>query len=153
MLPSLLNTLLSLSLSLLLTLPTTAQSPPTPSSGYTDYSLSLTGDPNSVIYSTSSTLSNTTTYTPPDVYLNATVHVSELSINVSNLTAKINLDAQVLKLLQFNAGIDLSIASVKLSISNVTAKVLLEARLENLLRMIEDTLDSIDLNPVLASIG
>ena len=152
MLPSLLNTLLTISLTLLLTVPTTAQTPS--SSGYTDYTLSLTGDPNSVIYETSSTSSNTTTTnTPPDVYLNATVHVSELSISVSNLTAKINLDAQVLKLLQFNAGIDLSIARVSLAISNVTAKVLLEARLENLVRMIEDTLVSIDLNPVLATVG
>jgi hypothetical protein len=154
MLPSLLHTL---SLLLLLTIPTTAQTPSNSSSGYTDYTLSLTGDPNSVIYETSSTASNpntTNTFnTPPDVYLNASVHVSELSISVTNLSAKINLDAQVLSLLQFNAGIDLSIARVSLAISNVTAKVLLEARLENLVRMIEDTLDSIDLNPVLATIG
>lgn len=53
-----------------------------------------------------------------------------------NLTAKINLDAQILQLLSFNAGVDLSIARVNLLIQNVTARVLLEARLANLVLMI-----------------
>lgn len=123
-------------------------------SGYTGYSLSVEGDPNSVIYSTSSTPGNVSTTVPqPDVYLNASVHVDEIDINVSNLTAKINLDAQVLQLLQFNAGVDLSIDRVSLLIQNVTAKVLLEARLANLVLMINDTLNSLDLNPILATLG
>jgi hypothetical protein len=124
------------------------------SSGYTGYSLSLSGDPDSVIYSTSSTPANVSTTVPePDVYLNATVHVGEIDLAVSNLTAKVNLGAQVLQLLQFNAGVDLSIDRVSLVIANVTAKVLLEARLENLVLMINDTLNSLDLNPVLATLG
>jgi hypothetical protein len=123
-------------------------------SGYTDYSLSGSGDPNSVIYSTSSTPANVSTTVPePDVYLNATVHVSEIDITVSNLTAKINLDAQVLRLLRFNAGVDVSIDRVKLVIADVNATVLLEARLANLVLMINDTLHSLDLNPVLATLG
>lgn len=127
---------------------------PSTDSGYTDYSLSLTGDPGSVIYETASTSVNVSTTVPePDVFLNASVHVGEINILVANLTAKINLDAQVLQLLQFNAGIDLSIDRVSLVIFNVTAKVLLEARLENLVRMINDTLDSLDLNPALATLG
>jgi len=64
------------------------------------------------------------------------VHVGEIHIEVQNLTAKINLDAQVLQLLSFNAGVDLSIDRVNLLIQNVTAKVLLEARLANLVLMI-----------------
>lgn len=64
------------------------------------------------------------------------MHVGEISIDVQNLTAKINLDAQVLQLLQFNAGVDLSISRVRLLIQNVTAKVVLEARLANLVLMI-----------------
>ncbi|MCJ1244051.1 hypothetical protein MMC30_001248 [Trapelia coarctata] len=123
-------------------------------SGYTGYSLSVEGDPNSVIYSTSSTPGNVDPAVPePDVFLNATVHVGEIDITVANLTAKINLDAQVLSLLQFNAGVDLSIDRVALLIQNVSAKVLLEARLENLVLMINDTLNSLDLNPVLATLG
>jgi hypothetical protein len=68
-------------------------------------------------------------------------------------TAKINLDAQVLNLLQFNAGVDLSIDEVRLLIQDVNAKVLLEARLENVVRMINATLNSIDLNPIIATLG
>lgn len=125
-----------------------------PGSGYTGYSLSVEGDPNSVIYSTSSTPGNVDPTIPePDVFLNATVHVDEIDITVANLTAKINLDARVLSLLQFNAGVDLSIDRVSLFIANVTAKVLLEARLENLVTMINDTLNSLDLNPIIATIG
>lgn len=150
MIQSLRNSLVCCSL-LLATL-TTAQSSAGP--GYTGYSLSLTGDPDSVIYETASTPANASTTIPaPDVYLNATVRVGEIDLLVANLTAKINLDAQVLQLLQFNAGVDLSIDRVSLSIFNVTAKVLLEARLENLVRMINDTLTSLDLNPSLATLG
>jgi hypothetical protein len=81
------------------------------------------------------------------------VHVGEINIEVQNLTAKINLDAQVLQLLSFNAGVDLSIGKVQLLIQNVTARVFLEARLANLVTMIGDVLDSIDLNPVIAELG
>ena len=123
-------------------------------SGYTDYSFSLSGDPESVIYSTSSTPGDvSTTFPEPDVYLNASVNVGEIDLTVSNLTAKINLQAQVLNLLQFNAGVDVSIDRVALVIANVSAKVLLEARLANLVLMINDTLNSLDLNPVLATLG
>lgn len=42
---------------------------------------------------------------------------------------------------------------VKLQIQNVTAEVELEVRLENLVQMIDDVLDSVDLNPVIAELG
>lgn len=59
----------------------------------------------------------------------------------------------MLNLLTFNAGVDLSIDKVRLLIENVTAKVLLEARLENLVAMVNSTLNSIDLNPIIAELG
>ena len=121
--------------------------------GYSGYSLSRSGDAESAVYSTSSTPANVSTFAEPDVYLNASVAVGELAIVVSNLTAKINVDAKVLQLLQFNAGVDLSIDRVSLLLQDVKAEVLLEARLANLVRMIDDTLDSLDLNPVLATVG
>ncbi|KAK5404514.1 hypothetical protein LTR06_009661 [Exophiala xenobiotica] len=122
--------------------------------GYTGYSLSVSGDGDSAVYETDNTdTSNGAATTPPDVFLNASVSVGEIDITVSNLTAKINLDAQVLSLLQFNAGVDLSINRVALTIQNVSARVELEARLENLVIMINDTLNSIDLNPILATLG
>ncbi|KAE8446488.1 hypothetical protein EG329_011951 [Mollisiaceae sp. DMI_Dod_QoI] len=124
------------------------------STGYTGYNLTLSSDPESATYDTEDTPANvSTTFPPPDVYLNASVHIGEIDILVANLSAKINLDASVLNLLKFNAGVDLSIDRVSLTIQNVTAKVLLEARLENLVLMIDDILHSLDLNPVLATLG
>lgn len=70
------------------------------SDGYTGYSLTLEGDPDSTVYDTASTAANVSTTVPePDVFLNASVSVGEIDITVSNLTAKINLDVQVLQLL------------------------------------------------------
>lgn len=69
------------------------------------------------------------------------MHVGEIDIAVSNLTAKINLDALVLELLKFNAGVDLAIDRVSLLIANVSAEVMLEARLANLVLMINNILD------------
>jgi hypothetical protein len=123
-------------------------------SGYTNYSLTDTGDPDSAVYDTDDTPANvSTTFPPPDVFLNASVHVTEIDILVQNLTAKINLQASVLSLLQFNAGVDVSIDQVSLTIKEVNAQVLLEARLANLVLMIDDVLNSLDLNPVLATLG
>jgi hypothetical protein len=87
------------------------------------------------------------------VYLNASVSVGYIGIEVENITAKVNLDAQVLKLLRINAGVDASIDRVKLTIENVSARVELEARLENVVAMVDDVLSSIDLNPIIATLG
>lgn len=124
--------------------------------GYIGYSLNQRGDEESVIYETADTAAAggvNSSYPAPDVFLNASVHVGEINIEVNNLTAKVNLDAQVLNLLQFNAGVDASINKVQLLIQNVTAKVLLEARLGNVVTMIGDVLDSLDLNPILVELS
>ncbi|KAH7072556.1 hypothetical protein FB567DRAFT_205554 [Paraphoma chrysanthemicola] len=148
--PSILSTLA------LLTFPLLALSQ-SANDGYSGYKLEVRqdGDPAAVLYETENTkTSNVSALDPvPDVLLNASVHVGEIFIGVDNLTAKFNLDAQVLQLLQFNAGVDLSIEKVSLLIQNVTARVYLEARLGNLVTMIGDVLDSIDLNPVIAELG
>lgn len=123
-------------------------------SGYVGYNLTLEGDEDSVIFSTENTRPNASVvYPDPDVFLNASVSVEEINIEVDNLTAKVNLDLQVLELLQFNAGVDLSIDKVQLLIQNVSAKVLLEARLENIVRMVDNVLESLDLNPIIATLG
>lgn len=129
---------------------TTAQSTVS-GDGYTGYNLSVE-NPSNVGYTTANT--NTSQPFPvPDVFLNATVTVEEISILVESLTARINLDLQVLSLLEFNAGVDLSIDSVELVIEDVRARVLLEARLGNLVRMVDQVLESIDLNPIIAELG
>jgi len=133
---------------------TIAQSPLEPGYGYTGYSLNQHGDPMDVTYATASTPANVSTLDPePDVYLNASVHVGIIQLTVDNITAKVNLDAQVLQLLKFNAGVDASIDRVQLTILNISAEVLLEARLGNLVLMINDVLKSLDLNPILATLG
>lgn len=145
-----------LSILSILLLPLLAISQITDNDGYTGYKLDIRqdNDPLAVVYETENTQNNVSASIPePDVFLNASVHIGEINIEVQNLTAKINLDAQVLQLLSFNAGVDLSISKVQLLIQNVTAKVLLEARLANLVLMINDTLSSIDLNPILAELG
>jgi hypothetical protein len=140
----------------ILALPLLSFAQVTDDDGYTGYKLDIRqdNDPLAVVYETENTANNVSASIPePDVFLNVSVHVGEINIEVQNLTAKINLDAQVLQLLSFNAGVDLSISKVQLLIQNVTAKVLLEARLANLVLMINDTLSSIDLNPILAELG
>lgn len=124
-------------------------------SGYVGYNMTVEGDdPTAATYDTTSTPANVSTTVPePDVYLNASVFVGEIDITVANLSAQINLQAQVLSLLQFNAGVDVSIDRVELLIQNVSAQVTLEARLANLVLMIGDVLDSLDLNPILATLG
>lgn len=123
-------------------------------SGYIGYSLSQNGSPEDAVYETASTDAGTDVLVPePDVFLNASISVGEIDIEVDNITAKVNLDAKVLNLLRFNAGVDASIDRVRLNIQNVSAKVLLEARLENVVEMIGDVLNTIDLNPVVATLG
>lgn len=125
--------------------------------GYVGYKLEHRGDPEAAVYETENTpdpvAGGVVLAKDPDVYLNASVYVGEIDIEVDNITAKINLDAQVLNLLHFSAGVDASIDRVKLTIQNVTAKVELEARLENVVEMVNDVLNSIDLNPLIATLG
>jgi hypothetical protein len=122
--------------------------------GYIGYNLQQRGDGESVNYETAGTTTGVHVLNPePDVYLNASVYVGEILVEVDNITAKVNLDAQVLKLLHFTAGVDASIDRVRLQILNVSAKVELEARLENVVEMVNDVLHSIDLNPIVATLG
>ncbi|KAK3331814.1 hypothetical protein B0T19DRAFT_414021 [Cercophora scortea] len=121
--------------------------------GYIGYKLEHRGDPESAIYETANTDPLPVLPQEPDVYLNASVYVGEIDIEVDNITAKVNLDVSVLKLLHFNAGVDARIDRVRLLIQNVSAKVELEARLGNVVTMVDDVLKSIDLNPIIATLG
>ncbi|OTA80817.1 hypothetical protein M434DRAFT_17603 [Hypoxylon sp. CO27-5] len=122
------------------------------SDGYIGYELNKRGDPESTNYETADT-AGVQLPEEPDVYLNASVSVGEIDIEVDNITAKINLDATVLNLLRLNAGVDASIDRVSLKIQNVSAKVELEARLGNVVAMVDDVLNTIDLNPIVATLG
>lgn len=123
--------------------------------GYQGYRLNQKGDPESTIYKTANTNTAPAFVLPsdPDVYLNATVDVRSIHVDVRNIVAKVNLDAKVMDLLEFSAGVDASIDRVELRIDDVYAQAELEARLGNVVRMVDDVLGSIDLNPILASVG
>ena len=122
--------------------------------GYFGYDFHRYGDRDSIRYETANKkdpIRNRTAV--PDVYLNATVHVGEIDIRVDNLTAKVNLDARVLSLFKFNAGVTASVDKVQLNIKNVNAKVELEARLDKVVEMLGDVLNAVDANPLIATLG
>lgn len=130
-----------------------------PATGYFGYTIEKKGDPNSTVYETANTNNYTDTGLKvkldkePDVHLNATLHVGEIMLEVLNISAKVNLDAEVKGLLKFNAGVTVNVDRVRLLIQGIEARVLLEARLGNLVKIISDVLDSLDLNPIIASLA
>lgn len=59
------------------------------SNGYVGYDLNLEGDKDSVIFSTDETRPNAANNFPsPDVYLNASVHVGTIDLEVDNLVSR-----------------------------------------------------------------
>jgi hypothetical protein len=84
----------------------------------------------------------------PDVLLDVTeLRVEEISLEVEDLTARVSLQANVLDLLRLHVGVDATLGGVQLTIKGVEAKVLLKARLDNVARIIDRVLDTIDNNP------
>jgi len=88
--------------------------------------------------------------TPPDVYLNVpTLSVGRIELDVDNLSADINLNANVAQLVTINAGVQVSIQKVNLTIANVDAQLELIVRLGHLVDIVNRVFSSIDLNPLL----
>ena len=84
----------------------------------------------------------------PDVLLDVTeLRVEEISLEVEDLTARVSLQANVLDLLKLDVGVDATLGGVQLTIKGVEAKVLLKARLDNVARIIDRFLDTIDNTP------
>ncbi|KAI1781293.1 hypothetical protein F4818DRAFT_398659 [Hypoxylon cercidicola] len=90
---------------------------------------------------------------PPDVYLNVPeLHVGRIELDVDNLNAEINLAAQVANLVELNAGIQVGITKVNITIADVDANLELIIRLGNLADIVNRTLESLNLNPLLINI-
>jgi hypothetical protein len=90
---------------------------------------------------------------PPDVLL----HVPELSVgrielDVDNLRANINLNANIANLVKINAGVAVSVKKVNITIADVNAKLDLEVRLGNLVDIVHRVFESLDLNPLLIGV-
>ncbi|HET6232732.1 MAG TPA: hypothetical protein VFE05_21840 [Longimicrobiaceae bacterium] len=84
----------------------------------------------------------------PDVYLNVpNLKVREINLEVTNLRARLSLEARLANLLSLNAGADVGIERVTLRISGVEAQAMLVVRLDNVARIIDRTLTTIDRNP------
>jgi hypothetical protein len=90
--------------------------------------------------------------TPPDVYLNVpNLSVGRIELDVENLKADINLNANVASLVTINAGVAVSIQKVNLTITDVNAQLELIVRLGHLVDIVNRVFSSLDLNPLLAT--
>ncbi|KAI2615533.1 hypothetical protein GGR54DRAFT_293793 [Hypoxylon sp. NC1633] len=118
----------------------TTSSPETTTSGGSDGSGTTTGAPS---YGSN----------PPDVYLTVPeLHVGRIELDVDNLNAEINLGAQIANLVTLNAGIQVGVTKVNITIADVDANLDLTIRLGNLVDIVNRTLESLNLNPLLINI-
>ncbi|HJQ41368.1 MAG TPA: hypothetical protein VKB93_29865 [Thermoanaerobaculia bacterium] len=86
----------------------------------------------------------------PDVYLEVpNLSVEQILLEVDNLEVHLALDARVANLVSLKAGVDATIGSVKLEIRGVEAEAYLTVRLDNVARILDRTLTTIDNNPQL----
>ncbi|KAK5114545.1 hypothetical protein LTR62_002480 [Meristemomyces frigidus] len=86
----------------------------------------------------------------PDVYLNVpTLSVGRIELDVENLSADINLNANVAQLVKINAGVQVGITKVNLTIVDVEAQLELIVRLGHLVDIVGRVFQSLDLNPLL----
>lgn len=90
---------------------------------------------------------------PPDVHLKVPeLSVGRIELDVDNLQADINLHAQVARLVEINAGVQVSVEKVNITIADVEAELELVVRLGHLVEIVNRTLASLDLNPALVNL-
>ncbi len=91
----------------------------------------------------------------PDVLLDIpVVKVDEIDIEVDDLRAQVAVHAEVKDLVEVNIGADVSLGKVEMKIEGVEAQALLKARLDNVSRILQRVLTTLDRNPeLLESIG
>jgi hypothetical protein len=83
-----------------------------------------------------------------DVLLDVSdLKVDEISVEVEDLRAQVSLQADVLQLLKLHVGVEAVLGRVKLTIKGVEAKALLRVRLDNVARILERVLETLDDNP------
>lgn len=98
----------------------------------------------------SSSSSSSSNSTAPDVYLNVPeLSVGRIELDVDNLRADINLNANVAQIVQINAGVAVSVQKVNITISDISAELELVVRLGHLVDIVNRVFDSLDLNPLL----
>lgn len=86
----------------------------------------------------------------PDVLLHVpNLEVDEISVEVDELHARVALHAEVANLVRLDVGADVDVGRVKIEIQGVRAAALLKVRLDEVYRILERTLTTIDNNPQL----
>jgi hypothetical protein len=89
------------------------------------------------------------TYTPNrDVILEVPqLSVDSIGLTVSDLRAHVALDANAMNFVQINAGVDVGIKQVQLGITGVYGEVYLYADLDNVTRIVNRVVQTLDRNP------
>lgn len=84
----------------------------------------------------------------PDVMLSVpNLGVDHIGLRVDNLRAHVELHAKVLDLLELHVGADVSIDEVDLDIENVRVQAMLKVKLENVVKIVDRVMQTIDNNP------
>ncbi|MDL4819345.1 hypothetical protein [Actinomadura opuntiae] len=84
----------------------------------------------------------------PDVLLDVpVVKVDEIELEVDDLRADVSLRAAVLDVLNLEVGADVTLGRVSLALKGVEAQAVLKVRLDNVARIIERVLETVDANP------
>ena len=88
-------------------------------------------------------------YTPNrDVILEVPqLSVDSIGLTVSDLRAHVSLDANAMNFVQLNAGVDVGIKQVQLGITGVYGEVYLYADLDNVTRIVNRVVQTLDRNP------
>ncbi|KAI0539503.1 hypothetical protein GGR58DRAFT_512364 [Xylaria digitata] len=102
---------------------------------------------------TTSSGSSSTSTSPPDVYLYVPeLHVGKIELDVDDLNAELTLAAQIASLVEINAGVQVGISKVNITIADVDAELELIVRLGNLVDIVNRTLGTLNLNPLLINV-
>ncbi|TLD19928.1 hypothetical protein PspLS_09696 [Pyricularia sp. CBS 133598] len=90
---------------------------------------------------------------PPDVHLKVpNLSVGRIELDVDNLQADVNLAAEIAGLVSINAGVQIGITKVNITIADVKAELELVIRLGHLVDIVNRTLHTLDLNPLLINV-
>ena len=93
--------------------------------------------PSSVSSATVGSAASASSTTEPDVLLVVPeLHVGRIELDVDNLQANLNLNADVASLVQINAGVAVSITKVNITITDVDAELELIVRLGHLVDIV-----------------
>jgi len=84
----------------------------------------------------------------PDVLLSVPhLGVDEITFELRDLRAHVNLDAQVLDLVKISVGADVSLGEVNLRIAGVRAQAMLKVRLDNVVTIVDGVVQLLDHHP------